>query len=420
MPTDSSQYRVNFLNQYAKIPEEILSKLDTLYPTEYEGVRHCIGLLIVNLLEYGEVAYSRNKNFYTKNKTKNYTYANMLNALRIALDAGYAVAVQTGYSGSGTKPGTSSTLKAGLRLAEFGRPQKMEIDVELLPLLSIDEKPIFEREELEIVRARNAEANPELRALIDRLGRVYDEALELNRNYWNKMIIDTGNIVTKQKCFSHVGLTRIFKDGGVGRWYQKGEMSFQQLPKEDRAKLLLNGEKVTEIDYSAMHPHILYAWEGKQCPGDFYEDIVKRCGCSRFIAKAVTLIAINARSYVSLVGAINNNKKEQERANINKIIPEPILYDEIKNFRLTPKEVVKAIKEAHPIIEKYVYGASANKLMLVESDIMTSVLLELMELNIPALPVHDSVVVPSRYEDTARRIMQDSYREHTGFNIVIK
>ena len=83
MNDDSSQYRVHFLNQYAKIPEKISEKLNSLYPTRYESVRHCIGLIIVNLLEFDEVAYSRNKNFYTANRTHNYTYANMLNALDI-------------------------------------------------------------------------------------------------------------------------------------------------------------------------------------------------------------------------------------------------------------------------------------------------------------------------------------------------
>ena len=74
---------------------------------------------------------------------------------------------------------------------------------------------------------------------------------------------------------------------------------------------------------------------------------------------------------------------------------------------------------AHPAIAKYVYGASANKLMLVESDIMTSVLLKLMWLGIHALPIHDSVIVPGRHKDVARRVMQSTYKEHTDFHIIL-
>jgi hypothetical protein len=58
--------------------------------------------------------------------------------------------------------------------------------------------------------------------------------------------------------------------------------------------------------------------------------------------------------------------------------------------------------------------------MLEESNIMTSVLLKLMELGIPALPIHDSVLVPSREKNVAAKVMQGTYTEHTGFGIVLK
>jgi len=87
---------------------------------------------------------------------------------------------------------------------------------------------------------------------------------------------------------------------------------------------------------------------------------------------------------------------------------------------LTPKKSVEAIKKAHPAIEKYVYNALANKLMLLESDNMTSAILKLLQLTIPALSIQDSVIVHNRQKDVAERVMRDTYKEHTGFNIVIK
>jgi len=381
----TDKYRANFLNRFVKIPENILDKLNILYPNEYENVRHCIGLIVANLLDFGEVAYSRNKNFYTKNRTKHYTYANMLRALEIAIADGYAVSLETGYYNQTLKRGKSSTLGAGPQLSEFCLEEKLELDVALLPLLVVDERPVFEFDDLNLVKERINIESIESRNFASRLERIYDEALKLNKGYWNKMVLDTRYIGSKQKCFNRVGLTRLFKKGLMGRWFQKGEMSYQQLSGEERAKLRINGERVTEIDYSAMHPHILYAWESKQCPSDFYEGIMKECGCNRFIAKSISLIAINADSYNSLVGAINNNKLETERANRNRAVPEPVLYCELKKYGLTAKEVVEAIKIAHPAIGKYIYSASANKLMLVESDIMTSVLLKLMRLGINAL-----------------------------------
>jgi hypothetical protein len=415
-----NRYRANFLNQYVYIPASIKEKLASCYPNENENVRHCLGLIIVNLLESSEVAYSRRKGLYTKNRTRHFTYQNLKNALQIAEVDSYVIQLRKGHLGRGNEKGESSTMGAGPRLREFNRPVKMELDVEALPLLSTDEKPIFESDDLELIRARYVEASPEYRALVQRLDRLYFEAKVLNHQYWNKMLIDTSYIESREKCFNRVGLTRIFNEGLMGRWFQKGEMSYQQLSSVERSKLLLNGEPVVEIDYSAMHPHILYAWENEQCPGDFYTGIMNQCGCDRFVAKSIVLIAINASGYASLVGAINSNKGETERANKNRAVPEPVLYSELKNHGLTAKEVVEAIKIAHPVIAKYVYRAMANKLMLVESDIMTSVLLKLMRLSIPALPVHDSVIVPSRHKDVARRVMQDTFTEQTGFKAVIK
>ena len=109
-----------------------------------------------------------------------------------------------------------------------------------------------------------------------------------------------------------------------------------------------------------------------------------------------------------------------KRANRFKAKPELVLYNELKKQKLKPKEVVEAIKIAHPTIAKYIYSASANKLMFVESDIMTFVLLKLMRLDIPTLPVHDSVIVPTRHTNAARQAMQDTYVEHTGFDVIIK
>ena len=80
-----------------KIPKEVSDKLDTLYPGKYKDVRYCLGLIIVNLLKFDEIAYSRNKNFYTKNRTSYYTFANMLNAIDLAVKDDYAVKSQRGY-----------------------------------------------------------------------------------------------------------------------------------------------------------------------------------------------------------------------------------------------------------------------------------------------------------------------------------
>jgi hypothetical protein len=148
--------------------------------------------------------------------------------------------------------------------------------------------------------------------------------------------------------------------------------------------------------------------------------VMSQCGCSRFIAKSVVLVAVNATTYAKMISGINLNKAKETKANKHRAKPKPILYDELKKSVLTPAEVVEAIKTAHPTLAKYIYSGSANKLMLEESEIMTSVLCRLMKNNVPALPIHDSVLVPARCEEVTRQAMTGCYHERTGFHINLK
>jgi hypothetical protein len=87
---------------------------------------------------------------------------------------------------------------------------------------------------------------------------------------------------------------------------------------------------------------------------------------------------------------------------------------------LTLVRSVGAIVKTHPTMERYVFSGLANRLMLAESDIMTSVLLRLMGLGIPALPVHDSIIAPIRHREAVRQAMEDTYKQHTGFSITVE
>jgi hypothetical protein len=411
MAEESLRYSCPFINQYVRIPKHISDRVNAAHSAEYEGVRHCIGLIMVNLLALGEVAYSRNSNFYTKHHTRHYTRANMLKAVEVAAAQGYAVKSRMGFWNRKFERGLSSTLSPGGRLHGIEPPAEMELEIESLPLLVVDDRQVFDSEGLASIVSNPGLVSPESLSLTSRLTDIYHTASRLNKNYWNRMAVDGRNLGPGERCLSRVGLTRRYKEGGVGRWFQMGGLSYQQLPKVERAKLILDGDGVSELDYPAMHPHLLYAWEGRWCPDGFYESVTELCGCTRPVAKQMALMAVNADGYRKLVSAVNFGRWRE---------PEPTLYDELKRLGLTPREVVQALVQAHPVLEKYIYSGQANRLMLEESEIMTSVLLSLMEVGIPALPVHDSVVAPRRDREQVRQAMEYAYRERTGFRIAVE
>ncbi|MFC2018681.1 hypothetical protein ACFLU4_01825 [Chloroflexota bacterium] len=139
-----SQYPRRFINQYAKIPPQVSAKVEAECGAEYEGVRHCLGLIITNLLVYGTVAYSRRGNFYSENRTRHYTRANMLRAADIAAEREYATK-KSGFRSAGYSRGVSSSLSALPRLShEFAPLNGIELDLKALPLLTINGRPIFD------------------------------------------------------------------------------------------------------------------------------------------------------------------------------------------------------------------------------------------------------------------------------------
>lgn len=410
MPDKSTHYSFPFFNQHVKVPERVKVKVYASHASEYDDVRHCIGLIVTNLLALGEVAYSRNSNFYTERGTRLFTWTSMLRAVDASVKAGYAVRSHEGYRAKGYATGLSSTIVAGPRLTEFGTLAKLELDAESLPLISVDNRQVFDADGLPAVENRTVRVNSESTALLPRLRGIYGEAVRLNREYWNQMEVGTVSLPAGTVCMGQVGLTRVFKGGGVGRWFQRGGLSYQDLPKEERRRLLLDGEEVAELDYRAMHPHILYAWVNQQCPDDFYERVVKLCDCSRDAVKELVLAAVNAPSYKSLSSAVNSTQRRGAESS---------LYAQLKEIGLSARDAVGAIVQAHPVLERYVFTAQANRLMLAESDIMTAVLLRLMSQSIPALPIHDSVIFPKRHYEIVKKVMEEEYRRKMGFDIEV-
>lgn len=430
-------YYSKFINQYIKIPDSISDKVESLYSSEKsEAVKHCIKILITNLLAQGMIAYSKNKHFYIQHQTKYYTYTYFLRAVKILLRDRYATETKRGSKNIKFLKGISSRLNPLDKINQDFALEKVkyEIDLKALPLLVIDKKPIFNVEELNSVQVQHSINTLNIHthshsnlSLSTPYHTFFYDSESLNRDYFNKMGLDFSRLNLPKQYLNCVGLTRIFNDDDeCGRWFQKGGYSYQQLSENERGQLQINGYEVAELDYSAMHPNILYTWENAQAPRDLYGGVLNLLNLKnkdKFAVKMTILLSINNNSYRSFSSAINFNKLEELKANETRIkegrLPKPILYDEIERLKLKSDVIVNAFTQVHPVIAKYVYSAAANKLMLEESEIMTSVLLELMKRCIPAIPIHDSLLFPKQNEVVVRQIMLDCYKKHTGFVITV-
>jgi len=172
----------------------------------------------------------------------------------------------------------------------------------------------------------------------------------------------------------------------------------QQLPKQFRQYICINGLQTIELDYSAYHIRMLYHREGIEYLGDPF--CIRGDGL-RDTFKLVGLIAINAKNEQSAHGAILKELKA-------KGLPLPKVKKPLS-------WLMREFKENHKPIAKYLFSDIGITLQNTDSIIMSEILIKLMGLGIVGLPVHDSVIVAEENQEVLRRIMTDKYKKVVGF-----
>ena len=221
-----------------------------------------------------------------------------------------------------------------------------------------------------------------------------------------------------------------------GRFYG----GFQRIPSKDRARLKIDGQPTIELDYSAIHLAILYAWAGIQID---YAQAYALEGYERATVKAITLRMLNIESVAVLKRAItlSANPANQDKYKAYKTARSihdlmrakglastaPHKPKWIKTFienipsTTNTNDLINAFLERHSAIKKHIGSQSIGvRLQAVDSEIMALVLDTLRIDNVPALPVHDSIIIQKKHKAKAKMIMQNTFKQVTGFHAQIK
>jgi len=188
---------------------------------------------------------------------------------------------------------------------------------------------------------------------------------------------------------AQTSLTRIFSRGTLtmgGRFYS----SLQNLKSEARKYIRLGDEPTVEIDFSSIHPNILYSLKGLQIDGDPYEIM----GWKRSIVKVAFNIMLNRD------GGENRTSSAQT-------IAENTPLNRADALALEEKILSK-----HKAIKEYFNSDSGLALQLKDSQIMSKILgYFVYELKRPIIPIHDSAVVSVRDVESLRLAMEAAYNE---------
>ncbi|MCO5129239.1 MAG: hypothetical protein M9932_01570 [Xanthobacteraceae bacterium] len=190
-----------------------------------------------------------------------------------------------------------------------------------------------------------------------------------------------------------------------GRFYAMGG-AWQSMRKEARKAITINGESVVELDYSALHPALLYAEIGAPMPSDPYEILP----WPRDLVKVALLILINAQDLPSARAATAFNPAIT-------YVGHDVGSQEA--FR-TASTVIGAIKRAHRPIARFFHSDAGARLMSIDSAIAETVQLLMLKRGIVVLPVHDSFLVPSSKRDELEEIMVQAAYEIASLAAKIK
>ena len=212
----------------------------------------------------------------------------------------------------------------------------------------------------------------------------------------------------------HTVITAIFirKFTLYGRLHSRGYRHFQGYSSDERNEFTINNDPIVELDFSGMHPHLLYAHEGIQLDEDPYSIVDKRPTVRKFL-KQILLCMLNAENELAAERAANKwlyNHKDYRYK----------LY----GFGISrARPLMDEFRKVHKPIEHYFCNGSDTglRIMNLDSRIALGIIDHFAKQNIPILSIHDSFIVQAKYENELRQTMEKTYEKHTnGFKCQIK
>lgn len=191
------------------------------------------------------------------------------------------------------------------------------------------------------------------------------------------------------------------EDGRGGRIYGHW---VQMLPADARQHLTFRNQPSVELDYSSMQLALLYHLHGIPMPqGELYE--IPGTRWSREACKAVLRISVGSSSKAQTVKSLANE----------------LLAMRLKAARAS--ELYEVFWSHHAAVRPHGFGSDApwEELQAVEAKIALRVLCYLAQLSIPAVPIHDSFIVPDKYEAECYEAMRKGFAVYApGIAVAIK
>lgn len=156
---------------------------------------------------------------------------------------------------------------------------------------------------------------------------------------------------------------------------------WQSCPKRIRKHITIDGQPTVELDFSQIHPQLLYAIAGQPLVGDAYSIP----GWDRNDGKKGFNILMNTETLSEACGALGEHFDGDTQ---------------------TALRLIEDLKVHHHAIRDYFHSGVGLRLQNIDASICRDVLAEMHRRGVVALPIHDSFIVPAEAEDLLSAVMQ--------------
>ncbi|AWW46752.1 hypothetical protein DPM18_07990 [Polynucleobacter paneuropaeus] len=214
-----------------------------------------------------------------------------------------------------------------------------------------------------------------------------------------------GDNKKKPRIFNylHVQLRRIFSRGS----FQKGGRFYggwwQFIPSEYRRYITINGLPTVEVDYSELHPRMMYRDANLPLPeGDLYD-----LGL-RYVDKEYDKDIEPYKSKRKVIKTYINAMINDDRGNFK------LNHRQIKTMEMNTASLGALVIEKHPIIKDIKGKGHGLRYQFIDSQIAEKVMMKLMSQGILCLPVHDSFICQEHHLTKLQLAMSEAYEEVLG------
>jgi hypothetical protein len=259
-------------------------------------------------------------------------------------------------------------------------------------------KPLMQYEDSDDTRAWRRTLT-EVNALLDRTTVAYPPAFNPSPPHDQRDEDDPNEEESPREAAGDLtakALRRIFNNGS---WNEGGRLyggHWEAAHKDWRRRLTIDGETTVELDFKALHPHLLYIQAGAVMPDDPYTVSVDGRAVDRGLGKV---------TFQRLLNGTSGRRALRCEARDREALPEGVTF----------RDFVAALRKHNSDIEGCFGNGEGLRLQKIDSDMAMYVLRRLScERGIAVLPVHDSFIAQAKHGGTLWQAMEEAFGLFVG------